>query len=77
MAVSDHLRGDHEKQRIRPHILKLHSLNFSFNSNYYLQIRGTTMGIPVTPIYANLFMDRSETKTLDNWPDNHYSGSGS
>ena len=72
-AVADHLRTDPEKQKIGPHLLKLlqlvlHSMSFSFNGDHYLQIGGTAMGTAVAPNYANLFMDRFETKALENWP---------
>ena len=42
----------------------LHMNNFQFNSENYLQIGGTTMGTPVAPSYANLFMARLEEKLL-------------
>ena len=73
LAIGDHLRADPEKQKIGPHLLKLlelvlHSMSFSFNNDHYLQIGGTAMGTGVAPNYANLFMDRFETKALENWP---------
>ena len=72
LAVADHIRRDPEKQKIGPHLLKLlelvlHSINFNFNGDHYLQIGGTAMGTAVAPNYANLFMDRFETKALANW----------
>ena len=72
LAVADHIRRDPEKQKIRPHLLKLlelvlHSMNFTFNGDHYLQIGGTVMGTAVAPNYANLFMDRFKTKALANW----------
>ena len=72
LAVAEHLRTDPDKQKIGPHLLKLlqlvlHSMSFSFNGDHYLQIGGTAMGTSVAPNYANLFMDRFETKALDNW----------
>ena len=45
-----------------------HSMSFSFNGDHYLQIGGTAMGTATAPNYANLFMDRFETKALANWP---------
>ena len=30
--------------------------NFQFNNDHYLQIKGTAMGTPVAPSYANIFM---------------------
>ena len=71
---SDHIRRDPNKQNIGPYIIKLlklvlHSMSFTFNGYHYLQIGGTAMGTGVAPNYANLFMDRFETKALNNWPD--------
>ena len=73
LAVADHLRTDPEKQKTGPHLLKLlqlvlHSMSFSFNGDHYLQIGGAAMGTAVAPNYTNLFMDRFETKALENWP---------
>ena len=73
LAVAEHLRSDPDKQEIGPHILKLlklvlHSMSFSFNGDHYLQIGGTDMGTATAPNYANIFMDRFETKALANWP---------
>ena len=73
LAVAEHLRTDPEKQQIGPHLLKLlklvlHSMSFSFNGDHYLQTGGTAMGTATAPNYANLFMDRFETKALANWP---------
>ena len=70
MAV--HLRHDKSKNPITPFLLKLlelvlHSMNFTFNEEHYLQIGGTAMGTAVAPNYANLLMDRFETKSLENW----------
>ena len=73
IAVADHLRKDPDKRKMGPHILNLlklvlHSMSFSFNGDHYLQIGGTAMGTATAPNYANLFMDRFETKALANWP---------
>ena len=73
LAVADHLRRDPDKQKIGPHVLHLlklvlHSMSFSFNGDHYLQTGGTAMGTAAAPNYANLFMDRFETKALANWP---------
>ena len=46
----------------------MNSMNFEFNGDHYLQIGGTAMGTALAPNYANLFMDRFETKALENWP---------
>ena len=73
LAVAEHLRSDPDKQKIGPHLiillkLVLHSMSFCFNGDHYLQIGGTAMGTAADPNYANLFMDRFETKALSNWP---------
>ena len=39
-------------------------MNFNFNVDHYLQTGGTAMGTAAAPNYANLFMDRFETKAL-------------
>ena len=66
LAVAAHLRQDRTKDPIIPFILKLlelvlHSMNFEFNEDHYLQVGGTAMGTAVAPNYGNLFMDRCET----------------
>ena len=73
LAVADHLRTDRSKDDIGPFLLKLlklvlHSMNFRFNKHHYLQVGGTAMGTGAAPNYANLSMDRFETKALDNYP---------
>ena len=40
---------------------------FDFNGDHYLQIGGTAMGTALAPNYANLFMDKFETKALDKY----------
>ena len=47
--------------------LVLQSMNFTFNDEHYLQVGGTAMGTGVAPNYANLFVDRFETKDSDGW----------
>ena len=71
LTVADHLRKDPEKQRIGSHLLKLLELvlcSMNFNGDHYLQTGRTTMGTAVAPNYANIFMDRFETKAHNNWP---------
>lgn len=41
---------------------------FSFENNFYHQIKGTAMGTRMAPSYANLFMGAIETKFLNNEP---------
>ena len=48
--------------------LVLHSMNFTFNGDHYLQTGRTAMGNSLVPNYANLFMDRFETKALAGFP---------
>ena len=43
-------------------------MSFNFNGDYYLQDGGTAMGTAAAPNDANFFMDRFETKALQNWP---------
>ena len=43
-------------------------MNFTFNGDHYLQTGGTAMGTSLAPNYANLFMDRFETKALAGFP---------
>ena len=69
LAVAEHLRKDPTKNPIAKFILDLltlvlHNMNFEFNGEHYLQIGGTAMGTSLAPNYANLFMDRFETKAL-------------
>ena len=66
------MRKDPSKGPIANYILDLlklvlYNMYFEFN-NEFLQIGGTAMGTALTPNYANLFMDRFETKALDNYP---------
>ena len=73
LAVAAKLRQDPSKGPIANFILDLlklilHSMNFTFNGDHYLQTGGTAMGTSLAPNYANLFMDRFDTKTLDGYP---------
>ena len=38
---------------------------FRFRNSFYTQTKGTCMGTPMAPNYANLFMDKFETQLLD------------
>ena len=38
--------------------------NFAFNSKFYLQIKGCTMGTICGPVYANIFMGKFEQKYI-------------
>ena len=39
---------------------------FSFNNNYFKQMSGMSMGSPISPILANLFLEHLETTRLFN-----------
>ena len=72
IAVASHIRRDRTKDPITPYLLELlklvlQSMNFTFNDEHYLQVGGTAMGTGVAPNYANLFVDRFETKDSDGW----------
>ena len=45
--------------------LVLHNMYFVFKGDFYLQVEGTAMGTALAPNYANLFMDKFETKALE------------
>ena len=71
-AVADKMRADPTKLPIYNYkldLLKLvlHNMYFDFNGEHYLQIGGTAMGTALAPNYANLFMDKFETKALSNY----------
>ena len=73
LAVAEKLRNDPTKTPIASFILDLlklvlHSMSFTFNGDHYLQTGGTAMGTSLAPNYANLFMDRFETKALAGFP---------
>ena len=73
LAVAAKLRRDPSKAPIANFILDLlklvlHSMNFTFNGDHYLQTGGTAIETSLAPNYANLFRDRFETKALDGYP---------
>ena len=70
LAVAEKLRSDPSKTPIAKFILDLltlvlHNMNFEFNGEHFLQTGGTAMGTSLAPNYANLFMDRFETRALE------------
>ena len=42
----------------------MRSTYFTFRWKYYEQVEGTTMGSPISPIVANLFMADVENRAL-------------
>ena len=42
----------------------LHNTYFSFQNKFYEQVDGASMGSPVSPIVANLYMESFERKAL-------------
>lgn len=40
---------------------------FRFKDIFYLQVKGTAMGTPVAPSYANIFMSQVETNMLSKY----------
>ena len=72
-AVKEKLSEDPTKGPIAPFIIELlrlvlTNMNFQFNNEHFLQVGGTAMGTALAPNYANLFMDRFETKALKGYP---------
>ncbi|KAK3505828.1 hypothetical protein QTP70_019543, partial [Hemibagrus guttatus] len=55
------------------HVIDLLKINltendFEFNSEYFLQVKGTAMGKRFAPSYANIFMAKWEEEALSAWP---------
>ena len=48
--------------------ISLRRNDFEFDSNYYLQTKGTAMGKRFAPSYANIFMADWEQRALDTFP---------
>jgi len=46
----------------------LRSTFFSFQGEIFEQTSGVAMGSPLSPIVANLFMEKFEKKALDSYP---------
>ena len=42
----------------------LHNSYFSFQNKFYKQVEGASMGSPICPIVANLYMEHFERKAL-------------
>ena len=73
LSVADHLRLDKSKTEIGPFILillklVLHSMNFKVSKHQYLQVGTTIIGTRAALNYANLVMERFETKALNDYP---------
>ena len=41
---------------------------FLFQGKYYEQVQGTTMGSPISPLIANIFMEKFEVKAFNSFP---------
>ena len=41
---------------------------FGCNDNFYLQVGGTVMGMTLAPNNAKLFIEKFETKALEQYP---------
>ena len=46
----------------------LYSTFFNFQEEFYEQTSGVAMGSPLSPIVANLFMEKFENKALEAYP---------
>lgn len=62
-----------DKNRPEKQLLELLEINltrndFEFNSEYFLQVKGTAMGKRFAPSYANIFMAKWEEGALAAWP---------
>ena len=44
------------------------STSFVFQGQYYQQLEGAAMGTPLSPIVANIFMEKFEKDALDTAP---------
>ena len=49
----------------------LNSNTLQFGTRFYQQIKGTAMGTPMAPNFANLFMSKFETDMLQDYQDQH------
>lgn len=72
-AVKEWFNKYPDKERPDRHLLDLLEINltqndFEFNSQYFLQVKGTAMGKRFAPSYANIFMARWEEGALSSWP---------
>ena len=54
----------------------LRTTYFLFQGEFYLQLEGTAMGSPISPIIANLFLEDLEAKALSSSPHPHPCGKG-
>ena len=46
----------------------LRSTYFTFQKEFYEQIEGVAMGSPLSPIVANLYMERFERQAIESFP---------
>lgn len=76
-AVAEIFKKYPDPKRPDSEILKLLEINltrndFEFNSEYFLQIKGTAMGKKFAPAYANIFMAKWEGEVLRKCPIRPY-----
>ena len=72
MAVAEKLRRDPSKSLSANFILDLlklvlHSMNFEFNGEHFLQTGGTAMGTALAPNFANLFIERFDARAIEGY----------
>ena len=52
----------------------LKSTYFTFQGRHYEQLKGAAMGLLISPIVANLYMEEFEVKAINTSPHPHISG---
>ena len=72
-AIISYFQKYRDKKRPDKELLQLLDINltrndFEFNSEYFLQVKGTAMGKKFAPAYANIFMAVWEEKALASCP---------
>ena len=63
-AVTYIVAMDYAVHSLLEWLLYLHNTYFSFQNKFYEQVEGATMGTPVSPIVANLYMEHFEGEAL-------------
>lgn len=72
-AVKEAFQKNPNKHRPEKELIQLLEINlnrndFTFNQEFFLQIKGTAMGKKFAPAYANIFMAQWETSALEACP---------